>query len=212
VVTVTLSELQSRLLDQLEESGTGFLTPDDAIRLLNDAVLDLSGASEFYHSAGSVNVSLATVVYDLATLLTPNIIAPIGVWNPRTKRWLRPIGVDQLDADNPRWQQVSGEPDRSFVRGLWNIGFYPRCTGALEIVYAAAPPKLTLPADVVPQLNEEYAAALVDGAMGMHYLEDREVSKAARYLEQWEDTKQRVRVWTANKLVRDRTIVLGSRS
>jgi hypothetical protein len=110
----------------LEDSKGQFFTLPDYVRAYNDALDELSEASEVNESSVWVPRRKWAMYTDLRGIVDPTFLRVTAVWNPGAQRWLEPTSVRELDATIGRdWERQTTITRWWFMRGLWFLGAHP---------------------------------------------------------------------------------------
>lgn len=175
------SDVYSRL-EELEGSPVRW-SDSDIGGAINEALLELSDATEFYERTFTVKMRKNANYYDLRSLIPEPILRITAVYNPANNVWLTPDDCLNLDLDNPLWEKAAGEPTRWFMRAIWWMGIYPHPTteeGLLKISCRVLHPELA-DNQSPQQLPEDYQEALINYAIYTLLSDDRETPQALSY-------------------------------
>jgi hypothetical protein len=140
----TAGEIIAHVREQLEDPTSAFFTDEDLVKAYNDALDEISDATEIFERYVTVNLRKHAVYVDLRGILPEEALRVTAVWNCTTGKWLDPTTVSELDMSVGRFWE--GRPDTCrwwFMRGLWFLGIYPNAgddTSKIKIYYSAMMP------------------------------------------------------------------------
>jgi hypothetical protein len=188
---MTFAELKAEVFRRLEENPDtpAFWTEVDVAEALNDGYEELSDASEFYERNAILNLLSNRTYYDLRCVLgDTQVLSFRTAFNSTTRRWMSPTDPRTLDTRVfQQWENITGEPEAIFTRGLWWLGVYPQAatdTGNMKVYFSSIPPAL-VNEDDKPGFPEEYHEALIEYAVGDLLSQDGETNKALRHFEEY---------------------------
>lgn len=195
-------------------SAPVFWTEADVGEALNEGYAELSDATEWFEQYFEIDLLNNRPYYDLRTVLGASFLAVKPAWDEQTSRWLLPTGVKQADAHDRRWERVTGEPQRIFMRGLWWLGLYPRIqadVGLIKQYYTALPTPLD-DDDDEPGFPEDFHDGCIEFALTDLWAQDAE---AVRALASWTDyraTEAALRLWVQERAAGPMVHGFGSRT
>lgn len=189
----TIAAVQARLPPDI---GNYFST-EDYVAAYNDALDEISDATEFFESWVGIKLRKWAVYADLRGLLPTTVLRVTAVWNVATQRWLYPTNTRELDETvGPGWEKQVGPARNWFMRGLWFLGMFPTAgdDSSLFRVYFSSLMQhvevngsLATGLTVRPPLVKDLTGAVEDYMLSS-LLGDRGESKKA--LEHWADYKE----------------------
>jgi hypothetical protein len=163
-----------------EATGRTFWSDEDIATAINLGYAELSDASEWFEQYLEIDLLEDRPYYDLRFLIGDTFLALKPGFDEQTNRWLIPSTVRQFDAHDRRWERVTGEPQRIFLRGLWWMGFFPRIqteVGTIKAYYTALPPPLSDDTDE-PGFPDTFHYGCVDFALTDLFAQDAETAWA----------------------------------
>jgi hypothetical protein len=182
---VTFADIKTEIGRRLAEvSGRVFWTDAEIATAANDGYAEISDQCEWFESHVDIALLNDHWYYDLRTVIGGDLLSVKPAFDRQTNRWLLPSSVRLLDAGDRRWERVTGEPQREFLRGLWWLGFYPRIqadVGLIKQYYTALPPVLVEDLDE-PGFPDTFHYGLVEFALTDLWAQDGE---AALALQAW---------------------------
>ncbi len=178
---MTFLEIQQEISRRLAEvQGRVFWSAGEIKTAANDGYMEISDQSEWYEKWVDIPLYNDHAYYDLRTVVGGDLLSVKPGFDRQTNRWLIPSTVRQLDSRDRRWERVTGEPQRIFLRGLWWLGFYPRIqtdAGVIKQYYTALPPVLVEDWDE-PGFPETFHDALIEFALADLWAMDGEATLA----------------------------------
>lgn len=189
---MTKSELRAEVRRRLAEiNAPVFWTDADIDDAIDLGYAEISDETEWLEEWVDIELLRQRPYYDLRRVVGDDLLSVGPAFDRQTNRWLLPSTTRQLDAGDWRWERVTGEPQRIFVRGLWWLGYYPRIqsdVGTIKQYYTRLPDPLVLDADLgrddEPGFPETWHLALADFAMSDLLAQDGENELAEVY---WND-------------------------
>lgn len=217
----TAAQTIARVKISLEDPQEKFFTVDDYVRAYNDALDEISEATEIYESSVYVKRRKWAVYTDLRGALPPTALRVTAVWNPLSQKWLDPTTVRELDATVGRhWERQSDQTRWWFMRGLWYLGAYPTAaddTSPLRVHFSALMPHvealgglgsgLTTSPDLPPDFHEAIENYMLYELMG----ERKEVDKSLEYYKRFMAQIPLLKDMGENRMRKDRTPKMGAR-
>jgi hypothetical protein len=144
---MTFGDMKQEVSRRLAEvSGRVVWSDDEIATAILDGYAEMSDATDWYEASVGIDLLNDHHYYDLRAVIGETFLALRPAFDVQTNRWLIPSSVHELDAHDRRWERVTGEPYRVFLRGLWWLGFYPRIqteAGVVTQYYTALPPPLS---------------------------------------------------------------------
>lgn len=178
-MSVTLSQLRERVRERFEHSSTTRWEDSDIDKSINEALEELSVATNFYEDSATIDFGDGRTYYDLRAIASE---VPIKVTHISTAdaEWLCPSSVRELGVQE--WEKTEGEPDRWFVRGLFWLGLYPKPaadeSSGMTVYYSRVHPTLENDSDTLQQLPDSLADCVVDYTLYDLYAQEGETEKA----------------------------------
>lgn len=177
---MTKGEMRAEVARRLAEvGGRVFWSDDDINTAVNDGLMELADATEFNEASLEIDLREDRPFYDLRTLVGPTFLSLKPTFDPQTNRWLIPSSVAQMDTRDRRWEYVTGEPQRIFMRGLWWLGLFPRIqaeVGSLKLYHTALPAPLDDDADE-PAFPDTFHMGCVAFAVADLWAQDGETAR-----------------------------------
>jgi hypothetical protein len=208
-------ELQQRIFIGLNESSANpaFWTVADVQAALDDAYEEMSDASEWYERDAVLRLLSNQQYYDLRFIVEADTFLRLrAVFNATTNRWLQPISVDDLDYRTYRqWEDVTGEPEKWLVRGLWWLRMFPMRpsdTGVVQLFYKALPPAMTRSTDE-PGFPREFHEGLIEYALGDLLSQEGETKRALVHFQKYQGYQARLNEWADSRTSTDRLVRLN---
>jgi hypothetical protein len=208
---MNFSELKSEVFRRLNEneSSPTFWSEADVELSINEGYEEISDSSEWYEEYNVISLLSHLQYYDLRTLLPDTFLAPKRFFNQTTSEWLSPVVLRELDFHTTRqWETVDGEPQRTLMRGLWWLGFWPKQptdTGKIKFYYSAIPVRMTEDTDE-PGFPVEYHKYLVEFALYDLLTQDGETKKALVHWQTYLEGERLLRVSVGSRIATDRSV------
>lgn len=169
---------------------------------INEAYMELSDQAEWYETSTEIDLLASRPCYDLRTVLGETALTVGRAFNQTTNRWLTPTVPRDLDPYDPRWERVTGEPQRVMVRGLFWFSYWPQVTsdtGTVEQFFTRLPDDLTDDADE-PGFPASLHEALVEGALFELWSQDAEPALAEAAWAAYLAHETALATWLNNRL------------
>jgi hypothetical protein len=169
----------ARRLDEASPSAATFWSTDDLNAAIDLGYEELSDETEWNEQWLDVDLLNDRPYYDLVTIIGASFLSLRPAFDRQTNRWLIPSTVRQLDAHDRRWERVTGEPQRLFLRGLRWLGLYPRIqsdVGQIKLFHTALPTPLA--DDDEPGFPDTFHYGLVEFALTELWAQDGEAALA----------------------------------
>jgi hypothetical protein len=179
---------------------------------INEAMLDLSEATEFYEKNVTVTQIAGRTYYDLRGILSPNFIRPKAIYNSKTGLWLNQVATKDLIVD--RWELDTGDARIWFQRGLYHFGVHPHTTanaGTFKIYYSCNPDELVNGSDTVTDLPHDYDGVIQLCALSDLYSQEGLTEMAVKYWQLYKEGEEGLRDQTRQRVERARTGTMGRR-
>jgi hypothetical protein len=232
---MTLAEMEAETFRRLRlEAVPVFWTAADVREALNEGYAELSDATEWYEQFVGLGILNDRPLYDLRTILGPSFLAIKPGYDEQTSRWLWATSIKQFDAHDRRWERIVGEPQRTFTRGLWWLGFYPRPhvprtvrparprwvalppadrlvqeAGVIKQYYTALPPPL-VEDDDEPGFPESFHDGCIHFALTDLWAQDAESTRALKSWKDYLDTETRLQLWVDERASGPMNHVMGA--
>lgn len=207
---MTFGELQAEVLRRLGDSSSApeYFTASDVKASLNDAYTEMSDASEWYERNAVLKTLSNRTYYDLRGVLgAETFLGFRSAFNNTTRRWLDLMNVRELDEQVfQQWENVTGEPESVFLRGLWWLGTFPKQasdTGSLKVYFSGLPPELKADSDQ-PGFPEEFHEGLIEYALGDLFSQDWETRKAVIHFNAYSEIERALTAWVDGRIAKDR--------
>lgn len=185
------SEMQTEVFRRLNESSSdpAYWTVDDVKAAINDGYESISDAAEWFTSWVFWEPDEETTYFDLELLPEYSFIRVSSIYNNLTSRWLVPSSIRELDNSmRPRWENVTGPPERYFFRSPYKIGIYPKtaedtlpAASTLTLYFTCLPDRLEQDGDT-PKFLQELHFGLIEYALYDLLVQDGETELA---LDHW---------------------------
>ncbi len=199
---MTFLDLKTEITRRLfEVSARVFWTDGDIADAVQLGYAEISDETEWYEQWADLALLNDRPYYDLFTILGPSFLAVKPGFDRQTNRWILPSIVRQLDAHDRRWERVTGEPQRSFTRGLRWLGFYPRIqteAGLIKQYYTALPPAFVNDTDT-PGFPVTYHYGIVAFALTDLWSQDGETQLALAAWQQYLEFEQGLTAWVQGR-------------
>lgn len=186
---MTFGEMKHEVFQRLAELGVAedFFSEEDVEDALNEALIELSDASEWYERTQTLNLLADRTYYDMRSAMGDRFLALKAVLNNETNRWCDMSVPRFFDSQTARqWEIARYASDHVFMRGLWWLGVFGLPTGdnaSLRVSFAALPPELVLDTDRL-DIPTELNLALVEYALYDLLIQDGETGLA---MIQWDE-------------------------
>lgn len=216
----TAAQTIARVKVNLEDPQGKFFTVNDYVRAYNDALDEISEATEIYESNVHVKRRKWAVYTDLRGALPPTALRITAVWNPLSQKWLDPTTVRELDATVGRhWERNQDQTRWWWMRGLWYLGAYPIAsddTSPLRVHFAALMPHvqptgLSAGLGSSPDLPPDFHEAIENYMMYELLGERKEVDKSLEYYKRYSTQLPLLKDIGENRMRKDRTPKMGAR-
>jgi hypothetical protein len=217
----TAQQIIDRVLVRLEDPDQRFFSTDDLVLAYNDALDELSEATEVNENYVTVKRRKLAAYVDLRGYLPPDALRVTAVWNPNTSKWLAPTTTRELDEYLGR--QWENKPDESrwwWMRGIYFLGSYPvsgRDDNPLRVHYSTMLPHIEVDGGLSTGLTSsvalppDMAEAIEHYMMYMLLVQKKESVKALDYWMLYKKHEQELRDLAHNRMRRDRTPIMGAR-
>lgn len=218
---VTARESINGVLVELEDPTGVFHSQEDVIDAYNEALDEISDATEIYEKNITVHLRKKATYLDLRGILPQEALRITSIYNCATNKWLDPITPRELDLQVGReWEGKPDTPRWWFMRGLWFLGVYPVTsddTTALRIYYSALIPHvsseggLSSGLDVIPPLPPDAHIVIEDYMLGALWADRKEPQKAMQYWASYLEGEQQLKNLHEQRMTTVRTPRMGAR-
>lgn len=186
---MTFGEMKQQVFQRLAELDVedDFFSTQDVEESLNEALIELTDATEWYEVTQTLNMLTDRTYYDLRSALSDRFLSINAVLNNETNRWCEMSVPRLFDSQTARqWEIARYASDHVFMRGLWWLGVFGLPTTdsqSLRVSFAALPPELVLDSDRL-DIPTELNLALVEYALYDLLVQDSETGLA---MIQWDE-------------------------
>lgn len=207
---------------QLPSTSVNFWTDADIVRVYNDALDEISDATETYERSVVIRRRKNAIYTDLRGIMAPSALRIRSIWNPDIQRWLFPTTVKELDESVGRgWEKSPGPGTAAwwFMRGLWYLGIYPAADSdstSVKVYFTACMPHVSIDGGLSHGLGAEPPIPHDFGRMVENYMlyalwsEQREAQKALAYWGMYKKQEQDFREFGQQRMNRPRTFRIGA--
>lgn len=207
---MNFSEIKTEVFRRLRESSSdpAFWTETDVEGAINEGYEEISDASEWYERNFNMPQLSKRTYYDLKRVFGDNPVLTVKhMYNATTRRWLYPVEVRDLDYRTfTQWEDIAGEPEMWFVRGLFWLGTFPKATadsGVLKVYYTSLPTAMSHSYDV-PGFPSDFHYGLVEYALGELLSQESEQTKALDHFSEYLGYEKGLKDWTDGRVSLDR--------
>lgn len=207
---MTFLELQTEVFRRLDESSSApaFWTVADVKAALNEGYEEMSDASEWYEWNANLPLLSKRTYYDMRRAFGGDVVFTLKhAYNSTTRRWLYPVDLRELDYRTfSQWEDITGEPESFFVRGLFWLGTFPKQTadlGSLKVYFTSLPPALVADTDE-PGFSQDFQYGLVEYALGDLLSQEAETQKALNHFREYLTYEAGLVGWTEGRIALDR--------
>lgn len=217
----TAQQIIDRVLVRLEDPDQRFFSTPDLVLAYNDALDELSEATEVNENVVTVKRRKWAAYTDLRGYLPPGALCVTAIWNINTQKWLTPTTTRELDETLGR--QWENKPDESrwwWMRGIYFLGAYPvpgNDTSPLRVYYASLLPHveqmggLATGLTVAANLPPDFAEAIEHYMMYTMLAQKKESQKSIEYWMRYQNAEAELYQLSHNRMRRDRGPVMGAR-
>ena len=201
---MNLSELEAIVMARADESATSpvYWTSADVQHALQEGYQCISEASEWYETNETYGLTDGLMYHNLQLLLDKVPLRVTSVWNTQTNRWLTPCSVRDLDREIHKWEEIGGEPEQWFIRGVWTLGLFPipdDTGGTITIYHTALPAALTTTTE--PGFPGEFQYGLIHYALYELFGQEAETREALRHWDIYEGYEKALKRWVDHRTV-----------
>jgi hypothetical protein len=207
---LNFAELQTEVFRRLSESSSdpAFWTATDVKAALNEGYEEMSDASEWYEWNANLPLLSNRTYYDMRTCFGGDTVLTLKqAFNSTTRRWLNPVELRELDCGtNTQWEDVQGEPQSWFIRGLFWLGTFPKQesdSGTMKMYFTALPPALDSDYDE-PGFPQDFQYGIVEYALGDLLSQEAETKKALSHFGEYLTYEAGLNSYTAGRISLDR--------
>lgn len=218
----TAQSMINRVIVRLEDPDYVFFSEQDLIDAYNDALDEISEATEINEVNIVVKRRKKAAYTDLRGILPSTALRITAVWNLNTNRWLHPTTVDELD--DLLGRQWEDKPDTEsrwwWMRGLWHFGAYPvpnTDASNLRIHYAELMPNIKAAGGLAtgltssPPLPPDFTDAIENYMLYQLLAQRKETDKALEHFTEYQKHEQDLFNLAHNRMRRDRAGQMGAR-
>lgn len=195
---MNLSEMEAIVTARAEESATNpvYWVSADVQSAIQEGYQSISEATEWFETNETLGLTSGITYHNLQLLLTYVPLRVTSVWNTQTSQWMTPVSVRDLDREVFEWEDVGGEPEQWFIRGIWTLGTWPvpdDSSGSIQIYYTALPTALT--ATTEPGFPEEYQFGLIEYALYEMFSQEAETRESLMHWERYLAYEKALKKW-----------------
>ena len=204
--------MQSEVRIRLNEASANFWSDSDIQAALNEGLMELSDASEWYERMATIPLLSNRSYLDMRNVLSDTFIGPKRMMNDTTGKWMVPSSVKTQDLRARQWEKTAAEPEEFFTRGLWWLGFYPKPandTGTARFYFSALPAQMTNDTDE-PDIPEEYHGGIIAYAVYDLLAQDGETEKAIFWWNEYLQYESDFVYYVKNRTTKDRVGQFGN--
>lgn len=218
----TVREIIDKVLIRLEDPDQRFFTTQDCVDAYNDALDELSEATEVNESDVVVKRRKWAPYIDLRGFLPPDALRVTAVWNINTQKWLAPVTVRELDDTVGRQWEM--KPDQSrwwWMRGIFFLGAYPvpgDDVSPLRVHYCSLLPHVKIDGGLASGLESRTEGIPPDfGDPIEHYMmytllaQRKETQKSLSFYLRYKEHEAELSNIARNRMRRDRSPGMGAR-
>lgn len=181
---MTFGEMQADARRKINEATSVFFSDQDIKDGLNEGLMEMADATEYFERYVNVSMLAGRTYYDLTSLTPETFLSPRRIWNATTQKWLEPTDCREQDYHTVvQWELTHGEPGKYLLRGNWWLGVFPKCSadGTVLRVYHTALPDLMSASTDEPDFPREFHAGVVELGMSDLLSQVRETARALKY-------------------------------
>src|SRR3989304_1473421 len=212
----TLAETMERVRARLRPDSATFFSDADMLAAYNDALDEVSEATDFFERQVMLRLREGAVYNDLRGQIPEEALRVVSVWNPALGIWLDPVTPAALDERARReWEKVTDTPHWWWMRGLWWMGVHPKpgnATTALKVYYCGLHPHASLSnTSFAPDLPPDGDDALEEYMLYAFYAQRKEAAKAAERWVRYSELERSLGDLKDKRQSRDRVAIVGKR-
>jgi hypothetical protein len=214
-VILTFLEMQTEVFQWIDEDSAdpAFWTVDDVKTAINEGYGEISDSSEWYERDHNLPLLSNRTYYDLRSALGGEPVLTFKhAFNQTTRRWLYPGEIRELDYRTfNQWEEITGEPEQFFVRGLFWLGTFPKQSsdsGTMKAYFTALPPDLSADGDT-PGCPDEFHYGIVEYAIGDLLSQEAETQKAIGHFGEYSTYEAGLKGWVDGRVALDRIPMLN---
>lgn len=217
----TASTIINRVITRLEDPGYVFFSQDDLVQAYNDALDEMSEATEFHENQVFVKRKKWSTYVDMRAYVPLDFLRVTAIYSPSRNEWLVPTTVRELDDTVGRnWE---GRPDSSrywWTRGLYFVGTYPPPsvdTEPLHVYYASlfhhvsASGGLSSGLGSTATLPPDFSEAIEHYMMYTLLAQRKETQKSLGFWSKYQVKEAELNDFSKNRMRRDKTPLMGAR-
>jgi hypothetical protein len=192
----------------------------DLLPAYNEALDDLSMATEFYELRVSMPRRMWATYHDLRGVLPDEAIRVTAVWNPITGRWLVPTSPRELDNNLGRgWERNIDLARGWWMRGCWWLGIYPKPTddiSPLSVYFSAmaphiVPDTLRYGYNSTPAIPADFDVAIRQYMLYTLFADNKESNRAVEHYKSYKIKATELKSLVDDRIQNDRAAHMGSR-
>jgi hypothetical protein len=213
---LTAAESIARIRDRLPATSGNFWLDSDLLSAYNEALDELSEATEFYERYATIPRRKKNTLHDLRGILPEEALRLTAIFDTNTNRWLVPTSVRELDLKLGRaWEDHTTSPLWWFMRGLFFLGVYPAAAddeGRLRAYFSAMHPHATEANQDIfrPSLPSDYDVTLEDYALYTLFADARETAKALEYWSAYQEQEKKLKALVSGRIAADYVPMMGA--
>jgi hypothetical protein len=217
----TAREIIARVKVRLEDPTSQYWTEGDLIEAYNDALDELSDATEINETYVPIKLRKWALYTDLRGVLPTCALRITAVWNTTTQKWLDPTTPRELDQSLGRaWEKSADVCRWWFMRGLYFLGTYPvpgndetlvRVYFSSTMPHVSATGGLSSGLDTRAPLPPDADAAIESYMLASLLGDRRETAKAMQYAQDYAEQEKMLHDFSDQRMSRDRTPKIGCR-
>jgi hypothetical protein len=218
----TAQQIIDRVLIRLEDPDNRFFATADLVLAYNDALDELSEATEVNENYVTIKRRKWAAYSDLRGYLPPDVLRITAIWNPSSERWLHPVTV--RDLDDTLGRQWENKPDNEsrwwWTRGIYFLGTYPvpgTDNSPLRIHYVSQLPHveekggLVTGLTVAANLPPDFSTAIEHYMMYALLVQKKESQKAMEHWVRYQSHEGELKDLSKNRMRRDKVPRMGAR-
>ncbi len=205
---MNFGEIKTEVFRRLNESSSSpvFWTEADVEESINLGYQELADVTGFYERHVTMDLLSHRTYYDMRFIAEDTWLGPRRIFNNQTSQWLIPGSVNDHDAELVMWENVTGEPQRFFMRGTWWLGLWPKPnadSGTIRVYFAGTPADFTV-AEQEPDFPLEFHEGLIEYGVYDLLAQDAETAKALEHWKVYRVYEAGLKQWMDKRLLPDR--------
>jgi len=217
----TAAETIARVRARLPATSENFWSDEDLVDAYNDALDEISDATELFEQSVVVKRRKWAVYTDLRGLLPTVALRVSAVWNMTTQGWIHPTTARELDQMAGRgWEKSNGTAQWWFMRGLWFLGAFPAPPddmSPLKVYFSSMMPHVATAGGLAsgltssPPMPPDCEAAIDSYMMSSLMADYKETTKAVELYREYQVHETTVTQSSERRMSRERTYRIGAR-